>query len=86
MSHEFEFDIDKDVKIEFDSDTDINLDKDVNVDIKVDQDIDLDGNLATATFDVQAHGSDTLAEVDIAVIAVEGEFSAVSGTMIAAAD
>ena len=86
--NEFEFDKDIDIDFDFDFDSDVNidLDKDVNVDICIDSDVDLDGNFASATFSVEAIGSDTLAEADVHVLVVEGSLSSVDGVLIAAAD
>ena len=83
---EFEFDKEIDIDIDFklDSDVDIKLEKDVDVDIKIDADADVKGNIATATFSVEAVGKDTLAEADVHVLAVEDELSSVDGVLIAA--
>jgi len=83
---EFSKDIDLDVDVELDFDTEIDFDKDVNVDVCIDADADVHGNIATLTFDVEAIGEDTLAEADVAVLAVEDQLSSVSGAMIAAVD
>ena len=85
---EFEFEKEVEIEIEFDldSDVDIKLDKDVDVDIKVDSDVDLDGNFASATFSVEAIGSDTIAEADVHVLVIEDKLSSVDGVLIAAAD
>jgi hypothetical protein len=42
------------------------------------------GNIATATFSVEALGFDTLAEADVHVLAVENTLSSVDGVLIAA--
>jgi len=86
MEFEYDKDLDIDVDVDIDFDTDVDLDKDVDIDVDIDSDVNLDGNVATATFAVEAIGSDTLASVDINVLAVEGELSSVDGVMIAAAD
>lgn len=83
---EFEKEIDIDIEFEFESDVDIKLEKDVDVDIKIDSDADIKGNIATATFSVEAVGKDTLAEADVHVLAVEDELSSVDGVLIAAVD
>lgn len=83
--YDFSKDIDIDVDVDLNFDTDIDLDKDVDIDVDVDSNVHLDGNFASATFTVEAVGDDTLAEVDINVLAVEGELSSVDGVMIAAA-
>ena len=87
-NNDFDFDKDLDIDINFDLDSDVNidLDKDVNVDIDIDSDLDLEGNFASATFSVEAIGSDTLAEADVHVLVIEGELSSVDGVLIAAAD
>lgn len=86
MDNDFEFDKDIDFDFDLDSDVKIDLDKEVDVDVKVDSDVDLDGNFASATFSVEAIGSDTLAEADVHVLAVEGQLSSVDGVLVAAAD
>jgi hypothetical protein len=77
-------DIDIDIDFDFDSDVKIDLDKDVDIDVKVDADADVKGNIATATFSVEALGKDTLAEADVHVLAVEDTLSSVDGVLIAA--
>jgi hypothetical protein len=88
MSHDRDVDVDKDVDIDIDFDLDsdvkIDLDKDVDVDVKVDSDADVSGNIASATFSVEAIGKDTLAEADVHVLAVENQLSSVDGVLIAA--
>jgi hypothetical protein len=88
MSGDNEFEKEIEIWVEFDleSDVDIKLEKDADVDIKVDQDFDLDGNFASATFSVEAIGSDTTAEADVHVLVVEGKLSSVDGVLIAAAN
>ena len=84
---DFDFSKELDVNIEFDldSDVDIELDKDVDIDINVKQHIDLDGNFASATFSVEAIGTNTLAEADVHVLVIEGKLSSIDGVLIAAA-
>lgn len=83
---EFDKEIDIDFEFEFESDVDIKLEKEVDVDIKIDSDADVKGNVATATFSVEAVGEDTLAEADVHVLAVEDTLSSVEGVLIAAVD
>jgi hypothetical protein len=80
----FEKEIDIKIDFDFESDVDIKLEKDVNVDIKIEADADIKGNIATATFSVEAVGKDTLAEADVHVLAIEDELSSVDGVLIAA--
>jgi hypothetical protein len=81
---EFEKEVDIDIKFDFESEVDIKLDKEVDVDIWIDADADVYGNIATATFSVEAIGKDTLAEADVHVLAVEDQLSSVDGVLIAA--
>ncbi|WP_353931910.1 hypothetical protein WJM97_04820 [Okeanomitos corallinicola TIOX110] len=82
FSYEKELDIEVETEIKFD--TEIDFKKNYNADIKIDSDADIKGNIATLTFDVEAIGKDTLAEVDVAVLAVENKLSSVTGSMISA--
>jgi hypothetical protein len=55
-------------------------------DPELDPGLDLDGNLATAAFDVDAVGEDTLVSVDASVVTVEDVLSDVLLTITAAVD
>jgi hypothetical protein len=81
----FEKELDVSFDFELSSDVDINLDKDVMVDVNVASDIDLDGNVAQATFSAEAIGTDTFAEADVHVLAVEDKLSSIDGVLVAAA-
>jgi hypothetical protein len=85
---DFDFSKELDVDVEFDlnSDVDVEFNKDVDLDINVKQDVDLDGNFASATFSVEAIGTNTLAEADVHVLVIEGKLSSVDGVLIAAAN
>lgn len=82
---DIEKEIDAEISVDFDFDTDIDFDKDVDVDIVVESCVDIEGNLTNITFDAEAIGSDSLVEVDLAVLTVEGELSSATGSIIAAA-
>ena len=86
---DFEFSTELAATSELSFDTNIDFDKDYDLDMNIDVDVDIEGNVATLTFDVLAVGdgsADTLAEVDVFVLAVEDELSQVAGSMIAAVD
>jgi hypothetical protein len=87
MATEFDFAKTVDATIDFDltSDVAIDLNKDVNLDVNVNQSVNLDGNFASATFSVEAIGTNTLAEADVHVLVIEGQLSSVDGMLIAAA-
>jgi hypothetical protein len=81
---DFDKDVDINIDFNFDSDVDISLQKDVCVDVNIDSDADVYGNVATATFSAEAIGTDTFAEADVHVLAVEDTMSSVDGVLIAA--
>lgn len=77
---DFDKDIDIDIDFDQDFDTDITLDKDVDINVDVCVDVDVEGNSAMLTFDVEAVGKDTFAELDFVVLAVEDELSSINGS------
>jgi hypothetical protein len=81
--------VEKDINVDVDFtqsfNTDINYDKLVNIDVDIDVNVDIEGNFAQATWDVQAIGTDTLAEIDLVVLAVENTLSHISGSATAVA-
>jgi hypothetical protein len=81
---DFEKDVDIDINFDFDSDVHITLEKDVYVDVNIHSDADVFGNVAMATFSVEAIGRDTFAQADVHVLAVENQMSSVDGVLIAA--
>jgi hypothetical protein len=87
---EVDINVDKDINVDVDVFqsffTDVTLVKFVDIDIDVDVNVDIEGNFAQATWDVQAIGEDTAAEIDLVVLAIEETLSHVSGTAYAAVD
>jgi hypothetical protein len=87
---EVDINVDKDINVDVDVfqtfSTDIFLFKFVDIDVDVDVNVDIEGNFAQATWDVQAIGEDTAAEIDLVVLAIEETLSHVSGTAYAAVD
>lgn len=77
-------DIDVDVDIDYDVDFDKDIDVDTDIDVDIDQCVHIDGNFAQITFDVEAVGEDTYAEIDFAVLTVEGELSSITGVATSA--
>jgi hypothetical protein len=79
-------------EFEYDKDLDINVDTDISFDTSVTLDVykdvvvytevytDVEGNSAFATVDVEAIGYDTFSELDLSVLAVEGQLSSVTAT------
>lgn len=77
--------IDTTVNTDITFDTTINFNKTFVADVNVVSFADVTGNIASATFEIEAVGVDTLAEQDVSVIAAEGQFSSIAGSYLAAA-
>lgn len=83
---DFDKEIDIDVYFDFDVDVDIKIEKDTDIKVEIDTDLKVEGNTAELTFDVEAVGKDTYAQLDFVVLTVEYELSSISGYAVSAVD
>ncbi|MEZ5775707.1 MAG: hypothetical protein R3D33_13655 [Hyphomicrobiaceae bacterium] len=86
MGSDVDFSKDIDIDVDFDQsfDTDIKVDKDVDINVDIDVKADVEGNTAELTFDVEAVGKDTYAQLDFVVLTVEDELSSINGYAVSA--
>ena len=73
-----------DINTDLDFDVNVDVDKNVDIDIDIDAAANVEGNSAQLTFDVEAFGIDTVAELEFSILTIEDELSSVAGFAVSA--